>query len=101
MKNLIKFIIFIFYSTIIFFLPNNIVVLIPLAINLLCMIIVKSKLKRIFKNLLNFLPFILFTAIINCILDNYINAMWIGIKLLLVCNITFIYASTTTTARFG
>ena len=101
MKNLIKFIIFIFYSTTIFFLPNNIVILVPLAINLLCMIIVKSKLKRIFKNLLNFLPFILFTAIINCILDNYINAMWIGIKLLLVCNITFIYASTTTTARFS
>lgn len=41
------------------------------------------------------MPFILLTFIINCLLDTYINAIWMAIKLLLVCNITFIYSQTT------
>ena len=45
------------------------------------------------------LPFIIFTFVINCVLDNVINAIWIGVKLLLVCNITIIYSETTSIDR--
>lgn len=99
MKNVILFLLFILYSTAIFFMPNNSTILITVSINMIIMLIVKAKLKENIKNVIKFLPFILFTVIINYILDNLIKAIWLGIKLLLVCNITYVYSKTTTISR--
>lgn len=99
MKNVVKFLLFVIYATIIFFLPNNEKILWLFVIHTILMILAKTNIKKAIANLLGFLPFILFTLILNCLLDNYRNAIWLGIKLLLVCNITFIYAKTTTIGR--
>lgn len=99
MKNSIKFLIFILYATVVFFLPNNANILFLFIFHVILMLFLKTNYKKIVKNLINFLPFILFTVIFNWLLDNYMNAIWIGVKLLLVCNITFIYAQTTTIGR--
>lgn len=99
MKNIIKFLIFIAYSTCIFFLPNNKLILIFLIINLFAMILTKTHIKNIIISTYKILPFILFTFVINCLLDNIVNAFWIGIKLIIVCNITFTYSNTTTVTR--
>lgn len=99
MKNLIKFLSFIIYSTCIFFLPNNKLIIVFIAINAIAMIFVRKNIKNIMINTMKILPFIIFTFVINCILDNYTNATWIGIKLIIVCNITFVYSSTTTVTR--
>lgn len=99
MINVIKFLLFISYSTIIFFLPNNKWILIIITINIFLMLIAKVHLKNAIKSIIKFLPFILFTFIINCLLDNVENSLWIGIKLIIVCNITFIYSKTTTITR--
>ena len=96
MKEIIKFLIFIIYTTSIFFLPNNSIIFILIFINIICMILAKVKIRKIFVNIISFFPFILFTAVINCFIDSYINALWIGIKLIIVCNITYIYSKTTT-----
>ncbi len=101
MKNTIIFLIFVIYATLIFFIPNNIWILAIAIINLTLMIRIKLNLKRTMKNLLDFMPFILFTFIFNCILDNYINAIWMAVKLLLVCNITYIYSKTITVAKLA
>ena len=55
--------------------------------------------KKTITNLFKIAPFVLLTFLINCWLDTYINALWMAVKLLLVCNITFIYSQTTTTAQ--
>ncbi len=99
MKNIIKFLIFIIYSTSIFFLPNNRLILIFLTINLLVMFLIRKKFKTIIISTLKIFPFIIFTFFINCLLDNIINAMWIGIKLIIVCNITIIYSNITNITR--
>lgn len=114
MVELIKFLIFIAYSTIVFFVPNNELVYIPFCVNIVliiaCLIftyvyekktkrINKYKVTSIFYTTLKILPFIIFTFIINCFLDNYINAFFIGLKLLIVCNITVIYSFTTNTLK--
>ncbi len=107
MKNVIKFLLFLIYATIIFLIPNNLLLICPFIINLLAFVILKvatkTKLQKIakkaIKNLLKFFPFIFLTFIINCLLDTYINATWMALKLLLVCNITFIYSQTTTFAE--
>lgn len=98
MKNVIAFLLFLLYATVIFLIPNNLFLLCPLVINLLLFILTKTNFKKAMRNLFKFLPFILFTFVINCWLDTYINASWMAFKLLLVCNITFIYSQTTTTA---
>ncbi len=101
MKNLIKFLLFIFYSTSIFFFPNNKFILIFVIINIIFLIINNKHFKKIIKNILNIIPFIIFTFIINCLLDTYINAIWISIKLILVTIITVIYASTIRVTEFA
>lgn len=95
MKDIIKFLMFILYSTSIFFFPNNQYILVFVAINLITMIMVKTQIKKVVSRTIKILPFILFTFFINCLLDEWVNATWIGIKLLIVCNITMVYASTT------
>lgn len=96
MKNIIKFLLFILYSTSMFFLPNNKLVLIFVTLNLLLIFVNKINLKKIIIKSIEVLPFVVFTVIINCILDNIHNALWIGVKLVIVCNITIIYSETTT-----
>lgn len=101
MKNVITFILFLLYATAIFFIPNSLLLLGPLAINIVVSISTKSNIKKTVQNLLKIFPFVLFTFLINCLLDSYINALWIAIKLLLVCNITFIYSQTTTVTQIA
>lgn len=96
MKNTILFLSFILYASIIFFISNSLFLWLILAINILAMLIFKVKIPGAFQNLLNIMPFILFTVVINCILDSCEYAFFIGIKLLLVCNITYTYSKTTT-----
>lgn len=96
MKNVISFLAFIIYTTLIFFIPNKyIYILILTAINLIAMLLIKVKVRKAIKNIAVLLPFILFTGIINCILENYIYALYISVKLILVCNITYTYSQTT------
>lgn len=101
MKNIIIFLTFVIYATLIFFIPNNIWILSLAILNLILMIIIKINFKKAIKNLFDFMPFILFTFIFNCILDNYINAIWMAVKLLLVCNTTYIYSRTITVAQLA
>lgn len=60
------------------------------------MAICKIKPSTAIGNIVKLLPFILLTVVINCILANYQYAILVAIKLILVCNITFVYAKTTT-----
>ena len=99
MKDVTKFLLFITYSTIIFFLPNNIIILFFVLANLSIMIISKIKPKKVIHKSMLVSPFIILTFVINCILDNITNATWIAIKLFIVCNITIIYSETTNITR--
>lgn len=101
MKNVIPFILFLIYATAIFLIPNSFFLLCPLSINIVLWIVTKSSIKKTVRNLLKIFPFALLTFVINCWLDSYINALWMAAKLLLVCNITFIYSQTTTTAQIA
>lgn len=102
MKKVINFLFFLIYVTAIFFMPNRIFIIITIfLINLLISMYLKINLKKELKNLLNLLPFILFTFIFNCFLDTIKNSIYIGGKLLLVCNMTYIYSKTITIFEFA
>lgn len=96
MKNIIMFLSFILYATFIFFTNSNTILWGVLLLNVLAMIVFHIPLMEAIRNLLKVLPFILLTVVINCILSSYDYAILIGIKLMLVCNITYTYSKTTT-----
>lgn len=95
MIDLICFLMFLIYSTVVFFFPNNGLILIFVIINLILIIFMRRFWKSILRRTLGLFPFILFTFVFNCFLDTFSNAIWIGIKLYIVCNITMIYSCTT------
>lgn len=101
MKDVFKFLIFIIYATTIFFLPNHIYILACLIINLSIILLCKLSFKKAFLNTVKIVPFILLTFTINLFLDSFMFALWIGIKLIIVCNTTFIYSQTTTVANLA
>lgn len=101
MKNVVLFLVFLIYTTAIFFMPNTLYLFIFLFMNLMITIVLKVNIKKLIIYILKIFPFILFTFIINCILDNYINAIWIGFKLILVCHITYLYSRTIRVAQFA
>lgn len=101
MKNVIVLLMFLVYATLIFFMLNNIWLVSFAIVNLLLMLLLNVSFKKAIINLIKYLPFILFTLIFNLILDNYLNAIWMAVKLLLVCNVTYIYSRTITVAQLA
>jgi energy-coupling factor transporter transmembrane protein EcfT len=95
MNNLIKFLCFIVYATFVFFFPNNEIIVVFVLINSFVMIINFRDFKNILCRTFKIFPFVLFTFVFNCLLDDFVNACWIGAKLLIVCNITISYSNTT------
>lgn len=96
MKNVLKIIAFIIY-TVLLFLVKDIwlifgTILFQIALTLICHISINQSIKTLIK----LMPFILFTVLINLCVMETIEAILIGIKLIIVCNMTYIYGSTTT-----
>lgn len=99
MKDVVKFLDFLCYTTAIFFLPNTPWIILLLGFHVLLMLVAKISWKRVTNKTLKILPFILFTFVINGLLDEWKTAIWISIKLWLVCQITVIYSETTSIMR--
>ena len=91
MKDTIKFILFIIYTALIFCINNYNIIAVIAIINIILMIIGKIKLIEAGKNLTKLLPFIILIILINTILDSVQTAIFIGIRLALVCNITYTF----------
>lgn len=99
MKSIVRFLIFIAYSTSVFFVPNNYIIVSLVMINICTMLVARTHIRNIICNTLKILPFIILTFLFNWLLDDINNAVWIGVKLLIVCNMTMVYASTTSIMR--
>lgn len=96
MKNIIIFLGFIVYATFIFFIDSATLLLVVLWLNILAMVIFRVRLINAIENMIKIVPFIILTVVINCVLANYRYALIVAIKLMLVCNITYVYSKTIT-----
>lgn len=94
--NIMKFLGFILYATFIFFIETNSLLFMVWLINILAMLFFKVKLLAAIENIIKLIPFIGITVVVNAILSNYQYAILVAVKLILVCNATYIYAKTTT-----
>ena len=101
MKNLFKFVLFITYTILIFLINDFKLLLIPLFINIICIIILKLNIKNMLINLLKLSIFILFTIIVNFIVESIEYALIVAFKLLLICNITYIFSKSISYMEFA
>jgi len=92
MKNVIKLILFLVYTISIFLVKHDMFAVIVLGINLLLTIALKISIKEEIGNLLGISIFVILTASINALLVDIQTGIMIGVKLLLVCNITYIFS---------
>lgn len=101
MLLLIKFFLLLFASLAIFFLPNSPWLLIFFLIPIVIIAISRPNLQLAFRRFLAFLPFIFLTFFFNFWLDSPTSAIWLTVKLALVCLLTILYSLTTTTLAFA
>lgn len=92
MLYIVEFVLFLMYTVLIFFIKDYFLLGIFFVINILLMIILKQKLKKALMAVLKIIPFIIFTAGINMIISGISYGILIGIRLILVCNITYIFS---------
>ena len=90
--NIIKFIFFLVYVILIFFMKNNIALIGALTIDIILIAIYKIDLKKLLNNLIKISIFVLITAIINAFIVDINYAVLIGIKLILVCIMTYVFS---------
>lgn len=99
--NIIKFIFFLLYIISIFFIKNNIALIGALIINIILILIYKINLKKLLNSLSKISIFVLITALINVFGVDINYAILIGIKLILVCSITYIFSTTLSYIEFA
>ena len=90
--NIIRFVFFLTYVILIFFVKSNIALIGALAIDIILIIAYKINLKSLIDNLIKISIFVLITAIINAFVVDINYAVIIGIKLILVCIMTYIFS---------
>ena len=91
MKNCILLLMFIAYTTSIFFISTPYALAIFFIINIALILMFKISFKRAAISLYNFSFVIFITFLFNFLFGYYIDAILISIRLILVCNISFIF----------
>lgn len=91
MKSAIKLLILLTYTIVVFFIENYITLTIIAFANIILMILFKVPKLKAIKNIYFLSFFILFTAIINFFLAGMNTAILITVRLVLVCNFTYIF----------
>jgi len=92
MTAVIEFILFILYTILVFFVKEYYLLAIIAGVNIVVMIILKVNLKNAIISILKLFPVIIFTSLINIWISGISFGMLVGIRLILVCNITYIFS---------
>ena len=101
MIDIIKFILFLTYTISVFFINSYFGLLAIAIINIILIMVLKIEAKKIIKNILQMMPFIILTAIINLLFQDIIDATYVLIRLILVCNMTYIFSRVMTITKFA
>lgn len=101
MKRVIMFCLFTAYSIAVFLIQSWYVIIAATIFNVSIMLLFSISIKKAVKNLIALSPFILFTVIMNAILMEGIEAVQVGVKLVIVCNITYSYSKLITAMQLA
>ena len=101
MKNTVKFVLFLIYTIVIFLINDYKLLGIVALINIFFIILLKLNIKNMIISLAKLFIFIMFTIIVNIFLESINYAIMVGIKLILICNITYIFSKTISYMEFA
>lgn len=101
MKTVLKFIAFFIYTICLFWIQDIRLLIGIFGLQLLFMLLCNVSGKEAGKTILRLIPFILFTAVINIWTMGAMGAIRIGIRLVMVCHITYIFGKTTTAMQIA
>ena len=99
MLYVIEFLLFLAYTVFVFFIKSYSIILLLAIFNIILMIILKENIKDAFILVLKLMPFIIFTSVINMIITGISYGILIGLRLILVCNMTYIFSKKMTQQR--
>lgn len=91
MKNLLKFLFLLAYTITIFFIDDFFIISLFSIFNIYLIILKKISFTQIIRNIFYVSFFIIFTVILNIIFGDLSTGLLTGYKLLLVCNMTYIF----------
>lgn len=92
--GVIKFLIFLIYTMAIFFIDSYVLLIGVFFINVFLMVKVNVSLKKALYNLFEIGIFIAFVVLINILFTSVGDGILVGVRLLLVCNITYTFSKT-------
>ncbi len=90
MKYSVILLSFIIYTLILFSLSNYYLLTVLFIFQIILALFIKVSLLNIIHNINKLLPYMLFIIFVNIMFSNISNSLIIGIRLLIVCNITYI-----------
>lgn len=99
MKNVAQLILFFSYTITIFLIQNHIVIGIFAIINILLMVLVKVNVRKAIRNMLAIGILAIIVVATNAFISGIEEGIWIGVKLLLVCNITYTFSKILTPTK--
>ena len=100
-KTVIKFIAFFIYTICLFWVKDMKVLLAIFATQILFMVLFRVLISGAIKTIWKLLPFIIFTVIIDLFVMEVMDAILIGIRLVMVCQMTYIFGKTTTAMQMA
>lgn len=101
MKTVLKFIAFFIYTICLFWIQDICILIGIFVLQVIFMLLCKVSAKGAGKSILNLMPFILFTVLINVWTMGVMEAIQIGIRLIIVCHMTYIFGRTTTAMQIA
>lgn len=101
MKTVIKFIAFFAYTICLFFITDIRVLAGIFALQILFMLLCHVSIGGAIKTIWHLMPFILFTVLIDLCVMEVMDSILIGIRLIMVCHITYMFGKTTTAMQIA
>lgn len=99
MKHIIQFLVFIAYTILVFFITDYRILAILGCIQILIMLTLRINLAKATKNIVSISIFIVFTMLVNALIGTIQEAILVGIRLVLICNTTYIFSKLMTTLQ--
>lgn len=101
MKTVIKFIAFFVYTICLFFIKDIRILACIFALQIIFMLLCRVSINGAIKTIWHLMPFILFTVLIDLCVMEVMDSILIGIRLIMVCHITYIFGKTTSSMQIA
>lgn len=96
MKNILKFVLFLFYTIFLFLIKDVKILILAILLNFIVTFLLKINLRNIIYSTKTFLPFVVVTIFFNIFLASVQEGILIGIRIMICYHATYLFSQTMT-----